>query len=127
MAWVDYDGDGDLDCVLGNLVNANDLYRNDGSGIFTLVAGAFSTATDHTYGLQAGDVDNDGDLDLVFLHMDSAGGETMTDDPTTMTIQIYRTESSGTYAAAATGSSPIEARVGHARVIIAGDVRASGS
>ncbi len=66
-AWIDYDGDGDLDLFLPNY-NSSDssesskLYRNDG-GKFTdtnsAIVAMFSGESDW------GDYDNDGDLDLV--------------------------------------------------------------
>ena len=65
IAWADYDGDGDLDAYITSPESANRLYRNDGGGRFTDVAGqagvddgrASTTAT-------WGDMDADGDLDL---------------------------------------------------------------
>ncbi|MEM7200649.1 MAG: VCBS repeat-containing protein [Planctomycetota bacterium] len=67
VALADVDADGDLDLLFGNCSRPNRLYRNDGAGIFVDV-----TAT-HLPGLSScpaaialGDVDADGDLDLVF-------------------------------------------------------------
>ena len=63
----DVDGDGDLDLVAGNLTERNRLYRNNGTASpFAGVSGADLTPDSHeTYSIALGDVDRDGDLDLV--------------------------------------------------------------
>ena len=72
---ADVDGDGDLDLLTGNgggfhlFVNAgqaqNRLYRNDGRGEFSEAVGALPVDLDPTTSLAVGDVDGDGDIDLV--------------------------------------------------------------
>ena len=75
IALGDIDNDGNLDIVAGNLSQANRLYlSNGGADPFGSVNGSNITAdTDDTYALALGDVDNDGDLDLVVgnLHNES--------------------------------------------------------
>ena len=75
----DVDGDGDLDLVAGNASGeANRVYINDGAGSFTEAnrvyvndgAGNFtdsgqSLGSSLTQSVTLGDVDGDGDLDLV--------------------------------------------------------------
>jgi len=62
----DFDGDGDMDLAVvlfGN--NSVGIYLNDGSGIFTPhPSSPFATGASGVYGLDAGDVDKDGDLDI---------------------------------------------------------------
>ncbi|MFO1487815.1 MAG: LamG-like jellyroll fold domain-containing protein [Verrucomicrobiota bacterium] len=69
VAWGDYNNDGRLDVWISGmqvsaagLVFTNQLYRNDGNGVFTPVPSGFPSVA---YGSAAwGDYDNDGWLDL---------------------------------------------------------------
>lgn len=72
----DYDNDGDIDLYVANDSTANYLFINDGNGHFTeegLFAGvAYNEAgqTEAGMGVSAGDLDNDGDLDLYVSNLD---------------------------------------------------------
>lgn len=75
-ALFDVDGDGDADLIAGG--NDPQLYANDGTGAMAVVAGAIP-ALHATYGfaptkLVKGDVDGDGDTDLVAGYFLSGGG-----------------------------------------------------
>ena len=74
IALGDADGDGHLDLVAGNLGQRNRLYRNNGTANpWSGVSGSDVTLdADDTYGVALGDVDRDGDLDL----MVGNGGQT---------------------------------------------------
>ena len=66
VALGDVDGDGDLDVMFGSWTHSNRLYRNDGYGIFVDVsATSLPVDADFTEAVAFGDVDGDGDLDLV--------------------------------------------------------------
>lgn len=69
LAWGDYDNDGDLDMIMTGTNNGSGystrLYRNDGDGFYTEIIGHGMQA--QTYGARVkwGDVDQDGDLDVL--------------------------------------------------------------
>ena len=71
VAWADYDNDGDQDAYVANDSTANFLFRNDGRGSFdevALLSGVALSADGKeqaSMGVDFGDYDNDGWLDLV--------------------------------------------------------------
>ncbi|MCB1565449.1 MAG: VCBS repeat-containing protein [Rhodanobacteraceae bacterium] len=67
LSLVDVDGDGDLDLITGNATQVNRLYLNNGSSdpFANVNATDISTDTHFTSALAVGDVDGDGDPDLI--------------------------------------------------------------
>lgn len=63
--WVDYDDDGDVDLFAANEAGTvENLYRNDGGGVFTPITGdPIVTLGGSSFTSSWGDIDNDGDQD----------------------------------------------------------------
>ncbi|MGI9627666.1 MAG: FG-GAP repeat domain-containing protein, partial [Longimicrobiales bacterium] len=67
VALADIDGDGDLDVVVANgrhWPQANEVFINDGRGRF-LERHQLGESWATTYGVPTGDLDGDGDIDIV--------------------------------------------------------------
>ena len=100
--WVDFDNDGDLDLYIAkcrqNVNNANDprrwnrLFVNDGNGNYTDQAAAFGVQVrNQSWTADFGDIDNDGDFDLVVTNHDA-------------TIQLFENDGAGNFTEITAGS-----------------------
>ncbi len=72
-SWGDIDNDGDLDLYVGSQSGSasiyDRLYQNNGNGTFTsLTSSVVAETGTGTFGSTFGDIDNDGDLDLIAIN-----------------------------------------------------------
>ncbi len=68
--WGDIDNDGDLDMYLGNRLESNALYLNNGDGTFTGISeSAGVNSAHHTRAVMFGDIDRDGYIDLYVANL----------------------------------------------------------
>src|SRR4029078_9809277 len=73
-AWLDANNDGWPDLYVGNEFGDGQLLVNNGDGTFTGRAMADRASDFGTMGLAAGDVDNDGNIDVYSANMYSKAG-----------------------------------------------------
>ena len=77
--WADMDGDGDPDVYCANDFGPDNLYRNDGNGVFVdITRQAGITTLGLAMGASWGDYDNDGTFDLYVSNMFSKAGRRIT-------------------------------------------------
>ncbi len=81
-AWVDYDGDGDLDLSITNWLAANQLFRND-DGVFVDVSAPPMNDDGASQSIAWADYDNDGDVDA---YMTASGSN-----------KLYRNDGGGVF------------------------------
>lgn len=72
--WIDYDRDGDQDLFVTNEGNTkNNLYQNDGTGVFTkILTGPLVADNLTSMSSSWGDYDNDGDFDVFIANHEQA-------------------------------------------------------
>ena len=95
VAWFDYNNDEHLDFYIANgATRADGLMRNNGDGTFTNVAASAGLdGTNGSSGVVAGDLNNDGFIDIVAVG--EAGYSNVL--PSTRAIRIFRNNGDGTF------------------------------
>jgi len=75
VALADVDNDGDLDAILanenpfpGSTGDQSRLWLNNGSGVFTDATNLLPQRIEQTIGILTGDIDSDGDIDIIALN-----------------------------------------------------------
>ena len=66
---LDVDNDFDLDVVVDGKSAGQQLYLNNGAGTYTLQASTLPAGTSNTYATDFSDLDNDNDLDAVYISL----------------------------------------------------------
>ncbi|MEM9680437.1 MAG: FG-GAP-like repeat-containing protein [Bacteroidota bacterium] len=114
--WIDYDNDRDMDMFVAKCGGSiprrtNELYRNDGNGVYTKVAGdgIASPLSDpvQTWSAAWGDFDNDGDMDVY------VGSSDATDDS-----KLLRNNGDGTFTDVTLNSGVSVATKGYENVAV---------
>lgn len=109
----DVDSDSDLDLILTDVHGPNRLLLGDGSGQFALAPeGALPAQSQVSMGLALGDVDRDGDLDLVVANRRSQN-------------RLWLNDGSGVFNDATSGSLPVDSADSYD--VTLGDVDGNGT
>ena len=117
VASGDLDGDGDVDVVFGGRDSwpaSNRLYLNDGTGILVdASAGRLPPSNHPTNALALGDVDSDGDLDLVLAIKTNQN-------------RLFLNDGAGSFVDATATHMPAESILIDSRAVALGDVDGDG-
>ena len=96
-AFVDHDGDGDLDLFVGSVANTPlRVFENQGDGTFddvTASTGLAAIARENSIGMAFGDFDADADLDLFVAHWTFTDGEL----PSGSTQHLWQNNADGSF------------------------------
>jgi len=72
VALGDLDGDGDLDAFVGNFASPNEVWLNNGVGIFSDSGQRLGISGNNAFSVALGDLDGDGDLDAFCANVGDA-------------------------------------------------------
>ena len=116
---VDVDNDGDLDIVEAVYNGKNNYFLNDGLGNLSLVPDGLGLGSYHTVYMRTGDVDNDGNIDIVFLNNDDLVG-----DENFLYYEIWYGDGNGAFNR--NTPTPLDGSTVHTTSFDSGDVNGDG-
>ena len=95
LAFGDVDADGDLDLIVANMNSPNELWINNGAGVFNRRSTFDAGGTAATTAVAFGDVNGDGALDVVFSNTNNQANTLLLNDEFVIAIAMLSVNKCG--------------------------------